>query len=258
MLNGTMTAVRHADAAAARSPRFVARFVESAAELKAAQRLRADVFGAEYGVSFAHPQGLDCDRFDPYCRHINVYDTRQQRLIATTRLLSREQTVFTGGFYSEAQIDHSQLLPRLEGRVLAIGRTCVHSEYRSGAAITVLWSALADFLTKENFAYLIGCASIGLSEDAGRYQAIVKTLQDEQFVPEDWRVRPRRCPPQLPTLCGDVSASLPPLLKAYLRMNAKIGGEASWDAEFNCADMFIVLDVSTLAGRYAQRFLKAA
>jgi putative hemolysin len=244
--------------AAQRQPRFTARFAESAQDIRAAQRLRADVFGAEYGVRFAHPQGLDCDRFDPHCRHLNVFDGRSGRLVATTRLLSGESAVQTGGFYSAAEFDLSPLLPNLRGRVLEIGRTCVHPDYRSGAAITVMWSALADFLMEEDFAYLIGCASIGLTEDSARYHAIVRSLQEEQFVPPEWRVRPRQQIPVLPTLCGDVSAGLPPLLKAYLRMNAKIGGEGSWDPEFNCADMFIVLDVSTLAGRYAQRFLKAA
>ena len=46
-------------------------------------------------------------------------------------------------------------------------------------------------------------------------------------------------------------------LKAYLRMGCKIGGEACWDPEFHCADVFVLLDVAALAGRYAQRFLKA-
>ena len=76
--------------AAQRQPRFTARFAESGQDIRAAQRLRADVFGAEYGVSFAHPQGLDCDRFDPHCRHLNVFDTRNGQLVATTRLLSGE------------------------------------------------------------------------------------------------------------------------------------------------------------------------
>ncbi|RZU46796.1 ornithine-acyl[acyl carrier protein] N-acyltransferase [Fluviicoccus keumensis] len=252
------TAMPQPEASGIRTPRFVARFAQGPREVQAAQRLRAEVFSAEYGVSFAHPQGLDCDRFDPYCRHLNVFDTRNGQLVATTRLLPGEATARTGGFYSAAEFDLTPLLPNLQGRVLEIGRTCVHPEYRSGAAITVMWSALAEFLMEEDFAYLIGCASIGLAEDATRYHAIVGSLQEEQFVPPEWRVRPRQRIPALPTLCGDVSASLPPLLKAYLRMNAKIGGEGSLDPEFNCADMFIVLDVSALAGRYAQRFLKAA
>lgn len=245
-------------AGAARLPRFVAGFAESRQEIRAAQRLRAEVFGAEYGVNFRHPLGLDCDPFDAYCLHLNVYDTRASRLVATTRLLSGEQAARTGGFYSANEFDLSALLPQLRGRVLEIGRTCVHPDYRSGAAITVLWSALAEYLMEEDFAHLIGCASIALADDAGRYQAIVGSLDEDRFLPLEWRVRPRHRLPSMPGLCGDVSAVLPPLLKAYLRMNARIGGDACWDAEFNCADLFILLDVSTLAGRYAQRFLKAA
>jgi len=52
--------------------------------------------------------------------------------------------------------------------------------------------------------------------------------------------------------------SLPPLLKAYLRMNAKLASQVYYDQDFNCADVFIILDVAHLAGRYAQRFLKLA
>lgn len=241
-----------------RQPRFVARFALGRRDIQAAQRLRAEVFSAEYGVQFAHPLGLDCDNFDDYCLHLNVFDTRQDRLVATTRLLTGEQSRHTGGYYSAGEFDLSPLLPNLNGRVLEIGRTCVHPEYRSGAAITVMWSALAEYLMEEDFAYLIGCASINLDEDGSRYHAVVSTLQEDQFVKPEWRVRPLQRLPSLPTLCGDVCAGLPPLLKAYLRMNAKIGGEACWDPDFNCADMFIVLDVSTLAGRYAQRFMKAA
>lgn len=243
---------------ARKQPKFVAQFAHSKSSVQAAQRLRAEVFSAEYGVQFDHPQGLDCDHYDEFCQHINVFDTQAGKLIATTRLLTSEQAQRAGGFYSANEFDLSPLLPHLRGRVLEIGRTCVHPDYRSGAAITVLWSALADYLMAEDFAFLIGCASIGLEENGARYNAIVNNLQDEQFVQPEWRVKPRHDMPTLPTLCGDVSASLPPLLKAYLRMNAKIGGEACWDPEFNCADMFIVLDVSSLAGRYAQRFLKTA
>jgi putative hemolysin len=38
----------------------------------------------------------------------------------------------------------------------------VHQDYRSGAAITVLWGALAEYLLAQDFAYLIGCASMSL------------------------------------------------------------------------------------------------
>jgi len=48
---------------------------------------------------------------------------------------------------------------------------------------------------------------------------------------------------------------MPPLLKAYLNLGAKACGEAFWDQDFNCADVFMLLNVSDLCPRYARHFL---
>ncbi len=236
-------------------PRLEARFARDESELRQAQALRAMVFGQEYGVSFDDPEGLDRDSFDPYCDHLNVYDVANGLLIATTRLLCGDQAQRAGGFYSAHEFDLKKI-ERLPGRVLEIGRTCVHADYRSGAAITVLWSALADHLMRNDFSYLLGCASISLRDGGHNFAAIMPELRERYFVENELRVAPHRGlsidAPESAT-----SASLPPLLKAYLRMGCRIGGEACWDPEFNCADVFVLLDVGMLSGRYAQRFLKA-
>src|SRR3546814_14297283 len=51
---------------------------------------------------------------------------------------------------------------------------------------------------------------------------------------------------------------LPPLLKAYLSLGAKACGEAYWDRDFNCADVFMLLNVSDLNPRYTRHFLGQA
>lgn len=237
-------------------PRLVAEFARTAKALRRAQRLRAKVFGEEYGIEFDHPEGLDCDRLDDYCEHLNVYDMANEgRLVATTRLLSSEQARLAGGFYSGHEFDMDSV-ERLPGRVLELGRTCVHPNYRSGAAITVLWSALADYLMEQGFSYLVGCASISLQDGGHNFAAIMPELRSKHFVSPDLRVSPRRAL-SVEGRSAETSVAMPPLLKAYLRMGCKIGGEACWDPDFNCADVFVILDVSTLSARYAQRFLKA-
>ncbi|MBK8326302.1 MAG: GNAT family N-acetyltransferase [Moraxellaceae bacterium] len=243
---------------AIKQPKFIAQFAQSASAIQAAQKLRAQTFNQEYGVQFDHPHGLDVDDYDPFCLHLNVYDTVQGCLIATTRLLTVENARLTNGFYSQKEFDLSPLLPNLQGRVLEVGRTCVHQDYRSGAAITVLWTALAEYLLAENFAYLIGCASIPLNNDMS-FSALMTRFDEQDFVSQSTRVIPKRtmlCEPTPHTIHTKIA--LPPLLKAYLRMNAKLGGDAYFDEAFSCADIFIVLDVATLAARYAQRFLKSA
>ncbi len=248
-------AVMPAAAPVRNKPKLEARFVRNAQELREAQRLRAVVFGEEYGVRFDDPEGLDRDGFDDFCEHLNVYDVANGLLIATTRLLTREKARLAGSFYSAHEFDLGAL-DSLQGRVLEIGRTCVHADYRSGAAITVLWSALADYLMSQDFSYLLGCASISLRDGGHNFAAIMPELREQHFVEETLRVVPHRGL-SIDAPVGEVKASLPPLLKAYLRMGCKIGGEACWDPEFHCADVFVLLDVAALAGRYAQRFLKA-
>lgn len=252
------TSLKNSKFNAIQQPKFMAQFAQSVSAIEAAQQLRADVFSQAYGVHFDHPLGLDVDSYDAHCLHLNVYDTTQGRLIATTRLLTVENSRLTNGFYSEQEFDLSPLLPNLHGRVLEVGRTCVHPDYRSGAAITVLWTALAEYLLAEDFTYLIGCASVPLNT-AVSFNAVMSRFDESDFISHAQRVIPKRHMPQDKTQCAlDTKVMLPPLLKAYLRMNAKLGGDAYFDEVFSCADIFIVLDVATLAGRYAQRFLKSA
>jgi len=54
---------------------------------------------------------------------------------------------------------------------------------------------------------------------------------------------------------ADSRCTLPPLLKAYLRLGARIGGEPCLDPDFNVADVFILLSTWRIERRYARHFL---
>ncbi len=239
--------------AGAKKTRLMASLVQDGQGLREAQALRHDVFQAEYGVAFDSADGLDQDAFDPYCRHLVVRETEHGRVVATTRLLSAEQALHAGGFYSEAEFDLQHLKRALAGPVLEIGRTCVHPDYRQGSAITMLWSALAELLVRERYAYLIGCASIGLADGGALHASLMPRLLQEHLVEPAFRVQPRMTVPE--AQAGGVTMPTPPLLKAYMRMGAQVCGPACWDPAFDCADVFILLDVSKLAGKYAHRFI---
>jgi putative hemolysin len=51
-------------------------------------------------------------------------------------------------------------------------------------------------------------------------------------------------------------ATLPPLIKGYLRSGAWIGGEPAWDPDFHSADLFMMLPLERLDSRYARHYLK--
>jgi putative hemolysin len=53
-------------------------------------------------------------------------------------------------------------------------------------------------------------------------------------------------------------ASLPPLIKGYLRCGAKIGDGAVIDRQFGTTDVFVVMPVAELDLRYIEHFGGAA
>lgn len=230
-------------------------FARSGAEVRAVQALRHDIFVGEMGARLHNEiPGLDHDHLDPYCHHLLVRDGLTAQLIGCTRVLTEDSARKAGGFYSQSEFEIDLVLA-LPGRFAEIGRTCVHRDYRNGATIAALWSGIAGFVTARRIDYLIGCASIPLGEDGSMAQAIFSELAQRYLTPEDLRVRPR-----IPLLRRDMLARgaypLPPLLKAYLRIGARICGEPFLDEDFGVADVFILLSTRQLARRYARHFLE--
>jgi putative hemolysin len=225
----------------------------SRAEIRAAQRLRYAIFAGEMGARLHNRlPGLDHDRLDGYCQHLIVRDAVGQ-VVGCTRLLTAEAARRAGGFYSQTEFDLGPVLA-LPGRFVEIGRTCVHPDYRNGATISTLWSGLAAFIAAQRTDYLIGCASIPLGEDGGQARALYAELARRHLVPEPLRVRPHL---PLPRHDGVAYShyTVPPLLKAYLRLGAQIGGEPCLDPDFQVADVFVLLSTRRIERRYARHFL---
>lgn len=232
-------------------------FAESAEEVRAAQALRYDIFAREMGARLHNEiPGLDHDHLDAHCHHLLVRDTPTMQLIGCTRILTEEGARKAGGFYSQGEFAIEPVLA-LPGRFAEIGRTCVHRDYRDGATITALWSGIAGLVAANRIDYLIGCASIPLGENGTMAQAIFSELAQRYLTPLDLRVQPRIPLPRSDMLARS-DYPLPPLLKAYLRIGARICGEPFLDEDFQVADVFILLSTQQLARRYARHFLERA
>lgn len=231
------------------------RLASSEADIQACQRLRFDIFATEMGASLPSAHlGRDEDEFDRHCVHLLVEQVDTAQVIACTRILTDVASNPAGGYYSDHEFDLKQVR-RLDGRIMEIGRTCVHPDWRNGGTISVLWSGLAAFMLEHGFDYLMGCASVSLADGGQQVAAIRQYVLDKGLlVEEDRRVRPRV--PVADAGAGDVAIFWPPLLKAYLRLGAKVGGDPCLDAEFGVADFFILLDVRDLSPRYARHFLQ--
>jgi putative hemolysin len=223
--------------------------------VREAQMLRYRVFGEELGARLpTSAAGLDADDFDEHCRHLLVRETKSGEVVGCTRLLNGHDARRTGGFYSEKEFQ-LDAIPRLPGKLLEIGRTCISARCRQGAAIAVLWSGIAGYVQIHNIDFLFGCASMPLGNGDLQAAAIMNRLRRQASAPPNLRVIPKH-----PLLCGAsqpavLDAPLPALLKAYVRLGAKVCGEACRDPDFGVADALMLLDLNHLNPTYARHFL---
>lgn len=236
------------------APRFTVRFATTDAEVLATQKLRYRIFAGEMGAAIdGGHEGVDTDQYDAHCQHLMVLDNSTGEVIACTRILTEDAAEAAGGFYSASEFD-LEMIESLPGRVMEIGRTCVAAEHRSGAVIATLWQGIAEYITREGYDYMFGCASIGLEDGGAAAHQILDTIRAKSMSAPSQRVRPYYGLPAADKK-PEGTARMPPLLKAYVSLGAKACGEAYWDRDFNCADVFMLLNVTDLNPRYARHFL---
>jgi len=239
---------------------FEVRLASSAADLRAAQRLRYEVFVEELGGQgplVDHAARLERDRFDPFFDHLLLIDRERDRVVGVYRLMGEAQAARAGGFYSEGEYDLTALR-RSGRRLLELGRSCLHRDYRGGAGMHQLWSALADHVAREGIEVLFGVASFP-GTDAQALAAPLSLLHQRHLAPEALRPRARPSGFQSMDLVPEdgldrraAMLAVPSLIKAYLRLGGTVGEGAFLDRAFNCTDVCLVLDTANLSARQAR------
>jgi putative hemolysin len=227
-------------------------------EVRSAQRLRYSVFCHEMGARLKTPiPGHDIDLFDDYCEHLLVRDSASDQVVGTYRVLTPAQAKRVGSTYSDLEFD----LVRLRGireRMVELGRSCVHADYRQGGVIMALWGALAEFMVRNQLDMMVGCASIPMHYGVGcgnMAASIWRQVEEKYLAPVEFHVRPRLALP-LETLDDSLNVDLPPLIKGYLRMGTKVLGPPAWDPDFNTADLPMLMNIADLPRRYRKHFLR--
>jgi len=242
--------------ARATTPRFEVVWARTHEEVRAAQRLRHDVFAGELGarlqVPAGTPPGHDVDRFDAHCEHLIVRTVGESGMvIGTYRVLLPDAARRAGGYYSESEFDLAPLQP-LRARMVEIGRSCVHPEWRSGAVIMTLWGALAVLMHDNGLETMIGCASVSMRDGGHCASSLYERLRATCLAPLQWQVRPH-LPLPVGELRRDLEVEPPALIRGYLRCGAQLLGAPAWDPEFGTADLPLMLRLADVPPRYRPR-----
>ncbi|QBF31954.1 GNAT family N-acetyltransferase [Thalassococcus sp. S3] len=238
-------------------PAFRVKIAETDAELQAAQALRYDVFVRELGGGGAlvdHAAGLEQDRFDPFFDHMILIDDRTEDVVGVYRLLRDDQAEKAGQFYSADEYDLG-LLVSSGRRLLELGRSCLHPDYRGGTAMYHLWAALAAYVETHKIEVLFGVASFHGTDIPALAQPL-SMLHHNHLAPPALRVRARQAQYQSMNLVAPedldrrrAMLETPALIKAYLRLGGCVGEGAYIDHAFNTTDVCLVLDTARMNER---------
>ncbi len=250
-------------------PHFVLRLARDDRDLMAAQRLRYQVFVEELGGDGAlvdHAARLEKDAFDPIFDHLLLIDTRRdatklEDVIGVYRLLRSDRVAATGRFYSEEEYNLDPL--KATGRrLLELGRSCVHPDFRGGSAMLQLWNGLAEYVLDHKIEVLFGVASFHGTDIAALAQPL-SWLHHHHLAPPELRVHARAPHCQRMDLVAkddlDRRAAMlatPTLIKAYLRLGGFVGEGAWIDHAFNTTDVCLLMDTAIMSAKHREFYVR--
>ena len=199
--------------------------------------------------------------FDGDCDHLVVLDHARgpDEVVGTYRVLRREHARRTGGFYTASEYDIKKLVG-FRGTLMELGRSCVDARYRDRATMQLLWRGIAEYVNAHGVDVMFGCASLP-GTDPEQLKTQLSYLYHYHLAPEN--LRPSALPERftemnlLPKEAIDPKrtlASLPPLLKGYLRVGGFVGNGAVIDHQFNTTDVCIIVKTDMIAARYTRHY----
>jgi putative hemolysin len=245
---------------AATTPRYTLLLSTDPTLVDDAQRLRHEVFTSEPGFELVGGvDGRDSDRFDEYCDHLLVREDHSGELVGCYRMLPPPGAIAAGGLYGATEFDVAELDP-LRPSLVEMGRAVVREDHRNGGVVLLMWAGILAYLDRSGYDYVTGCVSVPVQgtpdETPGAQIRAVRDFVRKRH-PSPFTVHPHR-----PVVLGgkgldDIApparATLPPLMRGYLRLGAEVCGDPAHDPDFGVGDFPALLDKRHADVRYLQR-----
>lgn len=223
-------------------------------DLRAAQRLRYLAFHGDDAA-------LDVDPYDSICRHYLVEDVESGRLVCVFRMLPLDGGVEIDRSYS-AQFYDLGALRDYPGRMVEMGRFCMHPEVHDADVLRVAWGEMTSYVDENKVEFLFGCVSFEGTE-ASTYFDSFAMLRDRHLAPKRWLPRVKapnvfrfaarlRRKPNLKA----AQLSMPPMLRSYLLMGGWVSDHAVVDQKMNTLHVFTGVEVKAIPAA-RKRLLRA-
>ncbi|WP_299921585.1 GNAT family N-acetyltransferase [uncultured Pelagimonas sp.] len=234
--------------------RYSARQATTDTDIDRVQRLR--------GLAFDRSGGIDSDRFDALCDHVLIEDRTTNALVCCFRFLQFPDGREIGQSYSSQFYELAQL-HEFEGRIVEMGRFCVHPDFSGDPDILrVAWGAMTVYVDANKVELLFGCVSFAGTNPVV-YQDAFAALQERHLAPRKWapmvkatNVIPFEKDVTIKRDAKQANLQMPPMLRTYLLMGGWVSDHAVVDHEMNTLHVFTGVEIATIPNA-RKRLLRA-
>ena len=240
--------------------RYIIKTANSIEEFRQVIDLRSAVFIEEFAGKTGSRR-VDLEARDHDADFMIIQDRDTLEVLASYRLLCSD---FTDDFYSCSEFVIDDFL-QLPGKKLELSRACVRPDKRSkGIFVHLLWRGLAAYSAAIGNRYLFGCSSVQ-SLDLRHIVQIYQYLHEAGCWDQELFIKPQLAYsileasgllaslPKTSSMLGE--NHLPPILAAYLKAGARVYGTPAFDQDFQCLDLFTVLDFAGLSAAHGRKYL---
>ncbi len=246
-----------------RAGKYKGRLAESEADVTACQQLRYLSFIEARGVAPWGGETLDHDEFDPQCHHMMVEEVRSGKLVCCFRMMPLTDGSEIGRTYSAKYYELSKLA-EYPGKMVEMGRFCIHPAYRDPNILRVAWTAMTKFVDDQGVEMLFGCSSFQ-GVEADEYMDAFALLAEKHLAPKRWLPRvkaPRvfRFAKKLRLRKPDLKMAIkrmPPLLRTYLVMGGWVSDHAVIDNELNTLHVFTGVEIKNVPAKRSRLLRRA-
>ncbi len=222
---------------------LVASLAQTPADLSRAQELRHLCFMAARGI--CRPGGRDVDGYDATSDHVLIKDATG-RLLACFRLAVMDPESIRQSY--SAQFYDLSRLTAFPGKMMELGRFCLHPAAQDPDALRLSWAMIAKLVDAHQIALLFGCTSFP-GADPGLHQQALAHLATHHLAPPAYAPGARAGAVALPQVAADPRRALvqmPPLLRSYLGMGGWVSDHAVIDSDLDTLHVFTGLEVARI------------
>ncbi|MCM1289643.1 MAG: GNAT family N-acetyltransferase [Corallococcus sp.] len=237
--------------------RFEVKFATTRQELDAVYKLRYEDLVLEYNG--ASQNADDASYYDKYAKHLIVKEVATGQICGYYRMITSDVLSDGNKFVCEEEFDVDTLKAQGD-KICEFSRAVVKKEFRGGMVLLLLWKFILNYMLQNGFRYLIGDASF-FGTDREKYTDEISYLINNYACDPSLKILSRDSLP--PMQIVDTSSfdgremlhRLPPLIRGYVAVGAKVAPQPYTDFVFGSVDVFILVDLQNCNTEYVNKLL---